>query len=166
MQHKKQFNNYKIKQLSLELIKLGEFLSFSLNLSELYDNLEQNIKAYRFFIKKYIKPYMKFELYFEFSTIGRLHMHGVVVFESNINIIKWFNNINIIKTISSYEMDTISDMQKWMIYCRKQQEIINSESMLNKVTHLDIKNEEPVHLRDIFIESLIMEEEGNKNEMK
>lgn len=158
--NKRYLNNYKIKQIPLENIKIGEFMSFSLNLSDTYDSLDQTIKAYKYFLKKYIKPYLQFELYFEFSALGRLHMHGIVVFPSAQAIILWFNNITIIKSLSSYEMDTITDMQKWMTYCLKQQLIIETDNSLHRLTHLDIKNEEAVHLRDIILDSLHMEEEG------
>lgn len=156
--------NYKIKIIPLENIKLGEFYTFSLNMSDQYDSLEQSIMAYKYFLKKYCSDLSKFELYFEISPTGRLHMHGIIVFESNIAIVKWYHNNNIIKNIASYEIDTIDNMETWQIYCKKQQHILMDEPLLHKINNETIKSAKPVHLRDIITESF--EEDETVTEIK
>lgn len=54
----------------------------------------------------------------------RLHLHGVIKFKNNKQIYKWLmNDYYKLTRISSIDIDTINDLQKWSNYCMKQKVI-------------------------------------------
>lgn len=151
--------NYKPLINVLEPYKIipGEIYSFTLNLSDQYDTIDQSQMAYKYFLKKYVIEHnIKFELYPDLSRKARYHMHGIIIFQEYEDITKFY--VNVIQelnkhTICGMEIDTISNTEVWYKYCLKSQNLFRGYDL--KYTHLHqcIRKATAVHLKDQFSQS-------------
>ena len=93
-------------------------LTLSIN-HRICPNLKLLVNRYRRRLIKTFHPYCTYEVFPELSTIGRLHYHGVIKFDSISSIFMFYRNIYTIKDIH-IEIDTIEDKDIWMKYVHKQ----------------------------------------------
>lgn len=71
--------------------------------------------------------------------IPRLHLHGIIKFNSNKSIKHFLlNELYKISKYSIYEIDTIKDPQLWCNYCQKQQTVINETPLSNFTDSLEV----------------------------
>jgi hypothetical protein len=61
----------------------------------------------------------------EFSSTGRLHLHGVVKIHRVIDF--YLYTLRKLQSISTYEIDTIQDYNIWSTYCTKQSDLLTRE---------------------------------------
>ncbi len=64
----------------------------------------------------------------------RLHFHGTIMFHScksvkRFLLIEWYK----LSRFSNFDIDTINDMDKWVLYCKKQQSIIKMSPLSNHI---------------------------------
>lgn len=92
-------------------------------------NTETFIQEGHKHLKHYLTrcKYSKYTLYTELSSTGRLHYHGYVT----INNISGFyiHDIHLLKYLGSFEIDTISQMDTWENYIKKQQGIFEAKPL-------------------------------------
>lgn len=144
----------RINLLPPEEIIPGEKYAFTVNLADTYKDKDQYVMAYRWFLQKYVKPNARFTMHFELSKMGRLHMHGYIIFKDGKSIAQFYFNLNDMQQKCSMEIDTISDAKKWQEYCIKQHLVIGEFIDEYVVDEKMIKKEKPIHLRDQFVDTL------------
>lgn len=66
--------------------------------------------------------YSKLQVFLEVSRRGRFHYHGVIQVMKPLEFV--IHDAKMLAHYGCYEIDTIADMQKWLTYCMKQQELI------------------------------------------
>lgn len=81
-------------------------------------NVEDS-KQLQYYIRR-IFYYASGETYYERSSTGRPHAHGVIRFHSYDDIYKLYKYMNDNYLNIQVEIDTIDDMQKWKAYMTKQ----------------------------------------------
>lgn len=112
--------DYKQPNPKLELAK--NVMSITVNSKDTFPRLRTWIKHYAYKLHKYISPYFKYQMYFELSPKGRLHLHGIVKVRTYDKLIEWYmfgnNNSDLEMNI---KIDTIDDFDKWDAYCTKQE---------------------------------------------
>jgi len=147
-----------INVLVPEKVLLDTWYTCTINLADTYDDINQTIQAYRYFLYKYIKPYVWFKFNPEISKLGRFHLHGRIMFNEQIDIVLFYMNLKYISKEAAMEIDEIKDEKIWEDYCIKQKHIMGPYMLSIKkdyeLTHENIKRETSVHLRDIFTESI------------
>lgn len=110
--------------IPLEDIVIGRQYSISFNPeSQPQTNQQKDIfiwlgKWYDIFHK--VKDYLEVSLNIECSPTGRYHFHGYIVIK-DIHI--YIMVIRMMKLVTTYEIDTITDIEKWKSYCYKQHHI-------------------------------------------
>lgn len=110
----------------LEQCPINKPLSITINASEQYPTINVYLQHYLYKIKKYIVPYMKIvELYPEFSSKGRLHYHGIILFKTHRMCVDWYYKYQHIQGLN-IKIDTIKDMKVWKAYMTKQIEYMSS----------------------------------------
>lgn len=146
-------NNNKNNIVSPELIEVGTQYSFNFSPSDdrqFWNNVDRigSLKTYftTFILKR---SSMHIDAYMEISRNGRLHFHGTCKFLKQEHIIEFFvDHLHYIQNNGIIEIDTISDLDKWLVYCRKSQHLIkcnirSNEHLINasrdlKVSHKKI----------------------------
>lgn len=109
-----------------ENIVLGETYTFNLSHSENSGNILKDYKTYETLCTEsfYVNLGIKYELFFELSARGRLHMHGVIVFVSTTGIARFYQNLYNVLKVCRVEIDTIGDNKIWKDYLTKQRHIM------------------------------------------
>ena len=92
-----------------EDIQLDTWYTCTINLADTYDDIDQTIQAYRYFLYKYIKPSVWFKFNPELSKVGRFHLHGRILFVEKIDIITFYLKLKYIAKEAALEIDTIKD---------------------------------------------------------
>lgn len=122
-----------------EDIKLNDKYSFSINPKECIYNKKESLKdkilVLRDLISNFKLPGISLKMVMEMSSIGKLHAHGMVIFEDNIGIAMFYNELFNIRNITGYELDTISGPETWNNYCIKGTSYMMSYSKAEKVKH-------------------------------
>lgn len=86
------------------------------------------------FFNGYDNNKTKYRMYIEISQHGRLHLHGIIKFKSNRQILEhYLYFIPMVEKISSLKIDRITDINNWNNYIRKQQHIIHSPPITNYI---------------------------------
>lgn len=124
-------SKFRWSMLPPENIQFGKSYSFTLNLKDECETIKDEYNHYLYIISLLLKPYCEFQLHFELSCIGKLHLHGTVIFHDYENIFKFYYKFGKLKHRFSCEMDTIEDVLVWDKYCTKQSQIISSGILPN-----------------------------------
>lgn len=82
---------------------------------------------------------VEFTAHPEYSKLGRLHMHGLVMFKEAIGVMEFYEKLPTAMKLSTFEMDTIQDGTKWLQYTMKQKSFMKPLCDENKVKYT-IKN--------------------------
>lgn len=71
--------------------------------------------------------YLDIMVYLEVSLLGRLHWHGVISFEDNEAIRRFYvNDVHALINSNIIEIDTMEDEEYWLeTYCTKQEHLMN-----------------------------------------
>lgn len=106
-----------------ETIVLSQWYAWTVNLPD-NKNVDYNIlikyNEYVVELSKYSRiKGLEYTMYPEQSSYGRLHFHGKIQFNNTESIVKFYDLINSI--LYAFEVDTISDMEKWDFYIKKGQ---------------------------------------------
>lgn len=105
----------------------GEQLAITLNVADSGQFFNDNISnrlwnayvIYNNFCHKYIKPWADYDIYTEISRKGRIHCHGVIRITDYIKYyVQYARKLDRLDSMN-VDLDTISDMDKWLEYCRK-----------------------------------------------
>lgn len=156
--HSKQ---HKISVPSMELIDLNHWYTFTINLSDEFETLTQNVDQYKYFCKKYIHPYSEFQLYAELSKLGRLHYHGLIKFVEIEKLVDFYFSLRELYPLVAMEIDTISDPKKWDDYIFKQQKYMGVACKLKGIDYClnnkTCRSAKAIHLRDIFADGAFLE---------
>lgn len=127
----KQQNKPKLRwsMLAPENIELGQLYAFTLNIKEECETLKEEYAHYLYIISLLLKPYCEFAMNFEFSCIGKLHIHGTIQFHDYTDIGRFYYKFGKLKNRFAAELDTIETLQTWEDYCNKQANVF-SEGLL------------------------------------
>lgn len=109
--------------LAPENIELGMPYAYSLNLKDECETLKEEYQHYLYIISLMLKPYAEFNLFFELSCIGKLHVHGQIIFHNYQDIGLFYFKFGKLKHRFSCELDTIENLSVWQDYCTKQKNI-------------------------------------------
>lgn len=113
MQKSKQLHN----SIKPEHMQFGKWYAFSYNPIDQPSSLQQLEDWQRSNIIMFNKMYnIDVQLYPEFSSQGRWHYHGIIRVRDPLFYIQ---DLQTLKLYGSFEMDTISDIQEWFLYCTK-----------------------------------------------
>lgn len=157
---------YKVKPkhdlLAPEKWVIDEFYSFTVNLADEYTDFAQTFMAYNYFIYKYFCPYVEVDYFFEISSLGRLHVHGVLMVPMSANlgqVIAMYWALKSVRDVSSIEIDTIKDFDTWLTYMGKQYGMMKLYTDLpvrvdSKLLTRNKDIRKPQHLRDIISEAI------------
>lgn len=106
-----------------ENIELNTPYTFNLSHSENTGNILKDYKTYETLCTEsfYVNLGIEYELFFELSARGRLHLHGNIVFRTVIGIARFYQQIFNVLKVCRVEIDTIEDPFKWREYLCKQQ---------------------------------------------
>lgn len=120
--------NAKVRALPPETLSLETEYTFTLNLAEMIGVFPVDIDKYEKWLSTFFKPIrgMRFRMYPEVSSKGRLHMHGVVSFTRVTAIVRYYEVLFAEQLRISCEMDTIADAQTWAEYVTKQKWIMET----------------------------------------
>lgn len=155
-----------------EKIEIEKWYTCTINLADCYEGIDQTVQAYKYFLYKYIKPYMWFKFNPEVSKKGRFHLHGRIMFNYYYDILKFYLRIPEMMKECAMEIDEITDSKVWEEYCEKQYHHMTAylhdhdPKLEYELTHENIKKVSSVHLRDIFIESFEDYEINQEKERK
>jgi hypothetical protein len=112
---------YKLQSIKMEDIQLNIPYSLTINASKVSGNIKSDHNIYRKIFNECIDlPGIKSELFYEFSPIGRLHVHGNIVFTTPISVGMFYQNLLPLGKISTFSLDTITDSNIWSTYIVKQ----------------------------------------------
>lgn len=125
-------NKPRWSMLSPEDIELGQIYAFTLNLKDSCETLKEDYDSYIYIISLMLKPYCEFTFHFELSCIGKLHIHGEIVFHDYTDIGKFYHKFGLLKQRFSSELDTIENLGTWRDYCSKQSEVITNGLLPNQ----------------------------------
>ncbi len=110
-----------MKLLQIEEVEVNTMYTLTLSKKVAYStSYKSKINQYLYFIRKYIQPYMIYELVPELSSVGRLHYHGICIFRKKRDIWLFYSNIYGVSDCA-IEIDTIDDLNKWLTYVTKQE---------------------------------------------
>lgn len=105
----------------IEDIKLKTDYAITINkASSIITCLQDDVRNYMKWVNKHIRPYCKdYELIFELSKCGKLHLHGVIQFSNDTSLFYFYHNLN--KEINaSVHIKEIKDTNIWVKYYTKQ----------------------------------------------
>lgn len=112
--------------LAPEKVNVHEWYTLSLNfdLDKLFKShgihsLSENWKRQAESIVEHFKFNKCTYLVPELSAYGRLHWHGIIKFNHMSHVGIFYGTMPRLLNISHVEVDTISDMKKWLEYCNK-----------------------------------------------
>lgn len=60
-------------------------------------------------------------MYPEYSKLGRLHMHGMITFNTPIGVMQFYDKLAKVRDLCTFKLDHINDGLKWLTYIRKQE---------------------------------------------
>lgn len=124
-------NNYKNKCIPLEDIKLGEPYAISINADKITGDIQKDYKQYTNILYNLFDcSNIDYEVYFEFSPIGKLHLHGIFMVHSLKDIGELFQRMHNVYKLCASEIDSVDDLEKWLKYCQKQRHVM--KPYLNK----------------------------------
>ena len=117
--------NYKIKNIQLEDMKIDTIYALTINAEKITGQLQKDYKEYTNILKALFDPGMiDYQVYFEYSPSGRLHLHGVFKVHEWIQIGQLYNSLHTVGKTSSIKIDTIDDKDTWLEYCKKQRHVM------------------------------------------
>jgi len=95
--------------------------------------LECAVRPY-YQIGRLLRQVSDFELQFELSKSGRLHVHGTIRFS---DICEYYMHLfQVLKDVCNIDIDTIDDLKIWKSYCRKDQKTIEPMFQKYKLPYL------------------------------
>lgn len=117
-------NNDSHKCIAPEELEVGVMYSFSFNPEEQFP-LHGAVVRFKEFKEKISQLLLKaipsqigtYDCYIEVSKKGRLHLHGTIIVHDKFRF--FLHSIIILQNNGCYEIDTISDTDKWNEYCWK-----------------------------------------------
>lgn len=112
--------------LAPENIELGQPYSLTINLKDSCDNIKDDYKHYLYIISLLVKPYSEFCFNFELSCVGKLHIHGEIIFHSYTNVGQFYYKFGQLKNRMACELDTIENLGVWQDYCNKQNNVMGN----------------------------------------
>lgn len=163
-QYKKDFHTVP----SPEEIQINEPYAITINMAEKYEDLIQSLNAYNYLIYNKLNL-TKYEYYFEYSKKFRLHIHGITIFETYSQILKFFQAINSSELHNKFAIciKQLDDPMEWLNYCTKQDKYMTEymgehEYRYYRHTHDLLRKDKNIrkttHLRDILYEALELDE--------
>lgn len=114
---------YGAKSIKMEIVERDVWYAFSLNMVGesqwlvAYNNYESEIKSLTQASKK-----MDYVFVPEYSQFGRFHVHGKIRFSKKKDIGHFYAALGDLKC--NYELDVISDLEKWDGYMYKQKDVM------------------------------------------
>lgn len=138
----------------IELFKLKTFHCISINPDDGHQYFEEKdwrkrldlFKTNQAIILNRILQPCKYILNIEVSEQGRLHWHGYIKV-MHVDDLKrlYLTQIIKLKSMATYEVDTIKDDDVWHTYCNKQKDLwgiqITSEDKISKLALMDVESE-------------------------
>lgn len=127
-----------------ENVELNTAYTFNLSHSENSGNILKDWKTYDTLCTEsfYVNLGIEYELFFELSAHGRLHLHGIILFRNPMGIAMFYQQIYNVLKVCRVEIDTINDHIKWKEYLTKQRHImkpyLNSKKLAYKLSNRDI----------------------------
>lgn len=124
------------KMIDVESIVYGQIYAFTLNPDDNRqfwddpDRIERFVQFHEKYTIKHIYGDMRVML--EISKKGRLHFHGTISWPNRETLLHFFlDSIHTLTKCNTYEVDTITDIQKWNTYITKQNLIIPTQIIQN-----------------------------------
>lgn len=96
-------------------MKLNNLADWSNKMKQIFDSLR----------------YAKIEVNLEVSRRGRFHMHGVIKISMPLEFV--IHDLKMLAHYGTYEIDSITDNEKWVKYCCKQQRLIEKYAHKNNM---------------------------------
>lgn len=142
---RKSQNGNKYKMINLEEIEIGKTYSFSYNDQEqplfekFYKMKLNNLRDWSNSQKERLTlKYADVDMYLELSPKGRFHWHGKILIRDPVKFI--IHDLAKLRHYGTYEIDTITDTDKWDNYITKQQKYMekyaNNNNMIYNITSL------------------------------
>lgn len=119
-------NNPRYRDVSIlkpEEIELKTQYTITINIADLHGQFDIDHSKLYGFVQRYMRgiPGLDFRMYLEYSKKGRLHLHGIVMFNKEVAVMQFYENLMEMLSKASIEVDTIKDMQTWSEYLVKQE---------------------------------------------
>lgn len=106
------------------------------------DRIERVVKLTK---RRMDKLSLQYNIYVELSNplsptkhrFPRVHFHGLIMFETPLQIAKWYNEDYFkLASLGYFEIDTLGDINTWHTYCTKEQDIMKTLTKLSHITSL------------------------------
>lgn len=110
--------SWKVNIPPLEDMQASVTYTLTLNKSIRRPTIMEDIRDYLKIIRSYIHAYALYKVVPELSCSGKLHYHGVIIFNTDESLYNFYYNVS--KMGCAIEIDTIKDMKKWHAYMYKQ----------------------------------------------
>lgn len=116
---------YRNESLPLEDIDYNVKYSMTINMEKITGNIKTDYDHYNNQIRSCLDhPGIQYEFYYEFSPIGRLHVHGTLLFTTPIGIAMFYQNLHTLQKIATFSFDYLKDNDVWDKYLQKQQHVM------------------------------------------
>lgn len=107
---------------------------------------EDNFRIYNDYLHSKLSSTIRYELYQELSRNGRIHYHGIIIFDELSAVHDFYaNRIYWLQENAIIEIDTCEDEEVWEKYCMKYQHLreccIDSDIKIKKVNGSTIEYE-------------------------
>ncbi len=109
----------------------GDNVAVTINPSNRYqfgklsiNNRLQKFRSHMLVVLGPLQQQFKYKFNMEISKFGRVHLHGYVKLKKVLEFSQWVYNIKNDSKEYHLDIDSINDLDKWIKYCRKDEDIM------------------------------------------